>query len=213
LENDPRTEPLIRWNELSREKTETAIVSSMFEATLRSGEPIEAYSTWLLLGTAAIASFFITNADALLPFITRSGFRWCGLWLVLSCLFGLLAKLFAVLGKIGADARASVQVTFADHMLKHSEEEEKIKAGASFWAISLETGIRIERVLNEFYSPLPKWIAKRILKGIKRDSTSPQVAYLGSLRNLLKQSLCTAVQTLSFLLFLVSGLAYAALGG
>lgn len=59
MSNDPRTEPLEEWNRLARENTENAIVSSMFEASAKACEPIEQFSTWLLLGAAAISSFLL----------------------------------------------------------------------------------------------------------------------------------------------------------
>ena len=70
--DDPRTEPLREWNRLARENTENAMVSSMFEAASKASEPIETFATWLLVGTAAVASFLITNADKLLPLVKQS---------------------------------------------------------------------------------------------------------------------------------------------
>lgn len=73
MSDDPRTEPLKEWNRLARKNTENAIVSSMFEATAKSSEPMERFSSWLLVGTAAIASFLIANSDKLLPLISKEG--------------------------------------------------------------------------------------------------------------------------------------------
>lgn len=101
--DDPRTEPLREWNRLARENTENAIVSSMFEAMSKAIEPIEMFATWLLVGTAAVAAFLITNADKLLPLVTQSGFVTCGTFLCLSCFFGLLSKMYALHCKIGID--------------------------------------------------------------------------------------------------------------
>jgi hypothetical protein len=83
--DDPRTEPLREWNRLARENTENAMVASMFEAVSKASEPIETFSTWLLLGTAAIASFLITNADKVLPLIKPKGFSVCGVFLCPRC--------------------------------------------------------------------------------------------------------------------------------
>jgi hypothetical protein len=62
MNEDPRTEPLREWNRLARENTENAIVSSMFEASTKSSTLIEKFSTWLLVGAATVASFFIINS-------------------------------------------------------------------------------------------------------------------------------------------------------
>ena len=84
-ESDPRIQPLLEWNRLARQNAENAMVSSMFEAGFQASEPIEAFSTWLLVGAAAVASFLIANADKLVPFIGSLGFFVCGCLLCLSC--------------------------------------------------------------------------------------------------------------------------------
>jgi len=67
MTNTPKTEPLHEWNRLARENAENAIVSSMFESVFKASEPIDTFSTWLLVGTAAVASFMITNAEKAKP--------------------------------------------------------------------------------------------------------------------------------------------------
>ena len=61
--DDPRLEPLNRWNKLSRENSENAITNSMFEATFLASEPIDNFATWLLAAGAAVGSFLIINAE------------------------------------------------------------------------------------------------------------------------------------------------------
>ena len=89
MTDDSRTEALREWNSLARENTENAVVSSMLEAALTASEPVETFSTWLLVATAAVASFLIANAETLMPFISRAGFVTCGVFLCVSCIFGL----------------------------------------------------------------------------------------------------------------------------
>ena len=84
-----------------------------------------------------------------------------------SCLFGLLSKMYALLCKIGIDTDVAVRTTFLEHLAKYEEEEKKIKKGAEFWGINLQTGIRLERILTEFYAPClnwQSWLAERHLK-------------------------------------------------
>lgn len=209
MTDDPRTEPLKEWNRLARENAENAIVSSMFEAATGSSPAIEQFSTWLLVGTAAVASFFIGNADKLVPLISTTGFLVCGAFICVSCIAGLISKMYALRCKIGAEMNTAVQETFAEHLAMYEEEEKKIKEGAEFLGISLETGIRIERVLSEFYSPQPKyvaWIAKKVLK---KHEGNPQIAYIPLIRALNKQGVFAFFQALLFLGFLVSGFIYA----
>lgn len=210
MPDDPNTESLREWNRLARQNAENAIVSSMFEASFNASEPVETFSTWLLVGTAAVASFFITNADKLVPFIKHAGFLTCGVFLCLSCLFGLIARMFALRCKIQIATGAAVRKTFAEHLAKHQEEEKKIKEGAVVWGITLETGIRIERVLSEFFAPLPRWVAWLVKRQLKKYENNPQIGYLPVIKGMQWQGLFAAMQALFFLGFLVTGFIYAA---
>lgn len=207
---DPRTESLREWNRVARQNAEDAIVSSMFEAGFNASEPIETFSTWLLVGTTAIASFFITNADKLIPFIKQAGFLACGICLCCSCLFGLLSRIFALRCKIQIAAGGAIRKTFAEHLAKHQEEEKKIKADAAVWGITLETGIRLERVLSEFFAPLPRWVVWLVNRQLKKYEGNPQIGYLPVIKGLHWQGLFAAMQALLFLGFLVAGFFYAA---
>ena len=210
MTDDPKTEPLREWNRLARQNAENAIVSSMFEAGFKASEPIETFSTWLLVGTAAVASFFITNADKLVPFIKQTGFLTCGAFLSLSCLFGLASRMYALRCKIQIEAGTAVRKTFAEHLAKHQEEEKKIKESADVWGITLETGIRLERVLSEFLAPLPRWVAWLVARQLKKHANNPQIGYLPVIKGLHWQGLSAVLQALSFLGFLVAGFIFVA---
>lgn len=209
--NDPKTEPLREWNRLARENAENAIVSSMFQATSKAREPVETFATWLLVAAAAVASFLITNADKLLPLVKKEGFIVCGGFLCISCIFGLLSKMHALRCNIGIQIDTSIRTTFSEHLSNYEKEEENIKKGAEFWGISLETGIRIERVLTEFYKPFPRFIAWLAMRHMKKNASNPQIGYILLIKNLNRQSLFAFLQSISFLGFLISGFAFAAL--
>jgi len=177
----------------------------MFEAALKASEPIEAFSTWLLVGTTAVASFFITNADKLLPFIGQKGFLICGAFLTCSGFFGLVSRLYAVRCKIQIETGAAVRKTFAEHLAKHQEEEAKINESAKIWGITLESGVRIERLLAEFFAPLPRWVAWLVNRSLKKNAGNPQVGYLPAIKGMQRQGTFAALQALSFLGFVVAG--------
>jgi hypothetical protein len=210
MSNDPRTEPLIEWNRLARENTENSIVSSMFEASAKASEPIDQFSTWLLLGAAAIASFLIVNSDKIIPLVCNVGYLYCGAFLCLSCIFGLISKMYALRCKIGVEVSSAVRTTFAVHLENYEKEEEKIQESASFWGITLETGIRQERILNEFYKLQPTviaWYARRLLK---KHEGNPQIGHILLVSMLNKQGVFALLQALSFLGFLIVGFGFAA---
>ena len=202
---DPRTEPLREWNRLARENAENAIVSSMFEAAFKASEPIEAFSTWLLVGTTAVASFFITNADKLLPFVGQKGFLICGAFLSCSGFFGLVSRIYALRCKIQIETGAAVRKTFAEHPAKHQEEEVKINESAKVWGVTLETGVRIDRLLAEFFAPLPRWVAWLANRTLKKHAGNPQISYLPVITGMQRQGAFAALHALSFLGFVIAG--------
>jgi hypothetical protein len=210
MSNDPRTEPLIEWNRLARENTENAIISSMFEASAKSSEPIEQFSTWLLLGAATIASFLIVNSDKIIALVCNVGYLCCGAFLSLSCMFGLISKMYALRCKIGVEVSSAVRTTFAIHLESYEKEEEKIQESASFWGITLETGVRLERILNEFYKPQPKFIAWYARRLFKKHEGNPQIGHILLVSMLNKQGIFAFLQALSFLGFLIVGFVFAA---
>ena len=207
---DLQTDPLREWNRLARQNAENAIVSSMFEAGFKASQPLETFSTWLLVGTAAVASFLITNADKLVPFMGRSGYLTCGALLSFSCLFGLASRIFALRCRIQIETGAAVRKTFAKHLAKYQEEERQIKESADVWGINLETGIRLDRVLSEFFAPLPRWIAWLVNRQLKKHAGNPQMGYLPAVKSMQWQGSFATLQALLFLTFLFAGFIFAA---
>jgi hypothetical protein len=210
MNDDSKIKPLLEWNRLARENAENAIVSSMFEASLKASEPIEIFSTWLLISTAAIASFLIVNTEKLIPFITKSGFVWCGVFLCLSCIFGLISKLFAIRCKIGIETGSAVKKTFNEHLDKYNDEEQKIQAGADFWGIKVDSGIRIDRVLEEFFTLVPSWARWLAKRHIKKNEKKAQIAHLMQMSSLNVQGVTALFQAICFLGFLCCGFFFAA---
>ncbi len=205
------TDPLLEWNRLEREITEDAIVSSMFEAMSKANEPLEKFTTWLLIGTAAIASFIITNADKFLPIVEQNGFRACGALLCLSCIFGLLSKISALFHKIQTEIGTAVRKTFFEHLSKYQDKEKEIQVHAEFRKINLQTGIRIERILEEFHAPQPKLVVWFATRRLKKYQNNPQASFIIPLRSMRYQSLFTFLQAVSFLGFLIAGFIYIAI--
>ena len=210
MTENPNTDPLEQWNRLARENAENAIVSSMFAASDLAREPIESFSTWLLVGTAATASFILGNADKLVPIVSQAGFLTCGLLLCLSCLFGLLSKIFSVRHKIASATGDAVLETFKQELAKYQTEETRIQNNAASLGITLESGIRIERIMQEFLAPMPWWAKRSAKRFSKKHGNSVQAAYIPRLNNFHSLGICAFIQAALFLGFLVAGFISAA---
>ena len=209
MNDQEQVDALARWNERSRTNTENAMVSSMFESGAQIAELVEQFSTWLLVGAAAIAAFFITNGERLVPFFGSMGFYRCGVLLCLSCLAGFVAKTYAIRNKINSHIRSSVQETFLLHLKKHEEDEKELNEAAEQLGLTIETGVRMDRVLKEFYSLLPmpvKWWTERSLN---KNKGNPQIAYISAVKLVNRLGVATLIQSIFFFLFLLAGLGYA----
>jgi hypothetical protein len=210
MTDDPRTAPLREWSRLAQENTENAMVSSMFEAAVVASEPIDSFSTWLLLGTAAVGGFVISNADKVIPLLTKTGFVTAGVLLVLSCVFGVLSKALALRMKVMKETGARVKATFLEHLAKYEEEETKIEEGAKFWGITIQTGVRMDRILEEFYKPLPAWARWLGRRHMEKNKGNPQIQYLPLIKTMNGQGMFAFVQVLLFIAFLGTAFIFAA---
>ncbi len=206
---DPRTEPLREWNRLARENTENAIVSSMFSAGSLASGPIEKFSTWLLVGTAFILSFLITNANHLLPIIGHQGFRVLGGLLCTSCVFGLISRMYALKCAVQSAVIEAVGRTFDEHLQAYGDEEKKIQQGAKYWGITLQTGVRLERIMGEFFKPLPKWAAWFTSRHLRRNEGNPQIAHVLLVKGFTRQGTYAFLQVGVFFAFFICGIIYA----
>ncbi len=210
MSNDARLEPLEEWNKLARENTENAIISSMFEAYSKTSEPLEQFSIWLLVGAAAIGSFIIVNADKVIHLVGDTGYFLCASSLCTSCFFGVLSKIYALRCKIANEVSTAIRTTFAAHLASYEREEEKIQESARQLGVTFESGVRLERIIKEFYKPFPKIISWSAFRFLRKNEGNPQVGYLLLISNVNSQIFHAAFQVLSFLSFLISGFVFAA---
>lgn len=199
MQDDPRTAPLKEWNRLARENTENAIISSMLDATIKASEPLEVFSNWLLVAAGAVASVILSNSEKVVDFVGEEGFYVGGALLCFSATFGLLSRVFALRCRIGILTGAATKSTFEEHLQNYKFEEEKIQEGAKFWGITLESGIRTDRVLQEFLAPFPWLVRKLAQRHFKNHKGSPQIAYIILIKSLSAQGAATFLQALAFI--------------
>lgn len=204
MDNKEKTKPLREWNDFARENAENAIVSSMLLVTLKTTSSLDTLNNWLLLTTGAIASFLLANINNISEFLGRDAIVNGGYVLCISCVFGVFGKIMGIRCKMAQELSESIKFTFLEHMKTHEKEEEKIQESAKFWGISLDTEIRIERVLSEYLALFPapiRWLAKR---HFKNEKDNPQVAYLGQMKSLQVQGWAILIQASLFIYFFLA---------
>ncbi|GAD79860.1 hypothetical protein [Vibrio ezurae] len=204
MDKEEKTKPLRKWNDLAKENTENAIVASMFVATLKTTSNLDTLNNWLLVATGAVASFLLANINNISEFLGRNAIVEGGYILCISCVFGLFGKIMGMRCKMAQEVSETVMHTFREHMKAHGEEEVKIHEGAKFWGISLDTGVRIERIISEYLALFPKpirWLANHYFK---KEKNNPQIAYVSQMRSLQVQSGAILIQATLFIYFFVA---------
>lgn len=209
---EPLLSQLSQRNRLNIENTENAMVSSMFKAFSKASEPLNAFCTWLLVATAAIASFFISNADKIIPILQKNGFFWCGLFLCISCICGVLAKYFGLNSKISLEVSNSVKEAEIINILeKYNHECSEIEKCSESSDINIQTNLDIDRIREKFLEPMPrlyKWHTNRFFE---KNKNNPHIEYLLIIKNINRQSCFVVLQVSFFLLFLLGGITFAIL--
>jgi len=83
---------LDNWAEINKKNAEIGFTEGLFTGALASSSIIDKFSTWLLAGTGATAALMIANLDKLSPVLGGETFRQSIYLLLVSALFGFLAK-------------------------------------------------------------------------------------------------------------------------
>ena len=201
----PEPDHLAEWNRLNIQNAENGMVSVIFENIIESTRFFDSYSTWLTVGTGAAAALLLTNVGSILPYLTAAGFKLSGVLLVLSLLFGVLSKFFAIQCQI-ADAQSEAKTNRVGNVLKpFYEQVEQIEEAAKVQGRQLATDLSVERILTTFFKPFPKLIRWFFLKRLIKGASNPHVGYLIPLRFFRYQ--CTSM--LLQLVFLFAGAAAA----
>lgn len=202
----PEPDHLAEWNRLNIQNAENGMVSVIFENIIESTRFFDTYSTWLTVGTGAAAALLLTNVGTILPYLTAAGFKISGVLLILSLLFGVLSKFFAIQCQV-ADAQSESKTNRIGNILKpFYEQVEKIEEAANVQGRQLVTELSMERVLTTFFKPFPRLMRWFLLKRMIKASSNPHVGYLIPLRFFRYQ--CTSMLFQLVFLFAGAGAAF-----
>ncbi|MCF7817231.1 MAG: hypothetical protein K9M54_05055 [Kiritimatiellales bacterium] len=211
MNDQQHDDPLLEWNRLNIENAEQNLVSALFSSLISSSPVVDRFSLWLLAGTGATAALLITNANDILPVLGETGFKVCGGFLVVSGLLGFLAKFSAISCEISYENDLKIRQAMIPILDKHSQDEDQIQTYAEQRGMKINTEIDMMKVLQDFAKPFP-FLARCIMWWYwKKNLGDRQIAYIRPVKVYYKQCSLTGWQTLSFIAFVISGIAYATL--
>ena len=139
---------LDNWAEINKKNAEIGFTEGMFTGALVSISIIDKFSTWLLAGSGATGALMIANIDKLSPVLGGESFRQSIYILVVSALFGFLAKFKSIHCQIMLATGEEIKKRVLPVLEKHGEDKEKIEGMAKEHDITVNTSIDIEYVVR-----------------------------------------------------------------
>lgn len=207
MRDEPTTqEVLTEAAEYDRRRVETIIAGEMMRAMAREHSAFDDLSTWLAAGAAAVASFFIANADKLMPIITPKGFAGCGAMLGLSCLFGLLARVQGARCRTALATREAVVKAIKRESAAYAAQQKQVAQFThEHFGLALELNLRRKEILSQYAAALPavfRWLQRRdVERGPKAANHDAAIA----MRLAVWQAIWFFLQVATAILFIVIG--------
>lgn len=200
----------IETQDLKTIALENVIVQSMFDTLPGSIQPLETFSTWLLVCTGTVASFLIANAENVLPYISKSGFLVGGILLCMSCLFGLLSKMYAVRCEICVRAKNAALEATKNHLLAFQQQVNELKQLDPSATYQQNLSLDVERIRDNFLAHFPNWVQKRARKKLNANKDHNNIGHKMIAKNICYQSIFASLQSVFFLAFLACSFIFAA---
>jgi hypothetical protein len=200
-----QADPLTEWNRLNRENAEQGFASALFKSMAHTNPAVDKFSLWLLAGSGASGALLISQIEAVLPHLTAGGFKLCLLFLVISAVFGFIAKYKSLRCQIQTEMESKLSELLVPIFDKHEEDEERIQEYAKQRGIALETEINFSNVVAEVAKPFPFWVKWLILRQAKKNEGNRQVGYHIAVKAYFGQLRYTFWQAVAFLAFLCAG--------
>lgn len=194
-------DPLLAWNEFNKSTTKQNLINCLFGAISTASPTIDRFSTWLLAGTGATAALLVAHMDAILPFLSPTIFKVCGLLLLVSGVVGFIAKYKAIQCQIASNVLNKIAEAIGPILEKHNEGSLKIATHAKARGLELETDVDMDGVIREFIKPFPALIRWLIARKLAKQPM--QTAYLLPFKACLWQGYLCLLQTAVFIAFVI----------
>lgn len=194
---------LDNWAAINRKNAEIGFTEALFTGALVSSPIIDKFSTWLLAGSGATGALMIANLDKLSPVLGVGTFKQAIYILVVSALFGFLAKYKSIHCQIMFATGEELNKRILPVLDKHGEDEEEIEGMAEEHDIQVNTAMDVEFVIREYCRAFPKimhfWLESQFTEGLNDRLAPSRKAANG----LFWQGNYTILQFFSFLGFVL----------
>lgn len=198
---------LLQQSAAIQRAAENEIISSIYSGLVKACEPMETFSTWLLVGTTATATFLIANSDKLIPLLSTRGFLGCGLLLVLSSFCGLWAKMHALVARAGVITETAAMEEAVKRSQHFESTHADLRGKASQLGLQLDLTPDLRRVVLEVLEVVPTSMRRSVVRNL----TEHGISYRNAARSVIKQMVWVRCQGGAFLAFLLQAFLAAAM--
>jgi hypothetical protein len=209
MSNSEKKDPLLDWNRINIENAEQGFVSALYQSISETTTAADNFSLWLLAGTGATGALLISQIESILPFLTSEGFKVCMVILVISAVFGFVAKYKALRCEIQLLMQTKLQELMEPIFAKHEEAEDKIQEYASQRGIEIESEMNFANIISEFSKPFPWWGKLLMARQLKKADGDRQAGHRVAFKAYIGQLRWTFFQACFFLAFMLVGTWYA----
>ena len=205
MSNSKLNDPLLEWNRLNVENAEQGFVSALYLSIAETTIVADKFSIWLIAGTGASGALLISQIKSILPHLSPQGFKVCIGLLVISAVFGFIAKYKALRCEIQLQMQTKLQDLLAAVFEKHAEDEEKIHEYATQRGVELQTEIDFAKIISEFSKPFPWWVKLLMDRQLRKSEGDRQAGHRIAFKAYMGQLRWTFYQACFFLAFMFAG--------
>ena len=208
-QDNEHIENLRSWNSLNKSNAEKELSRVIFESINGSSPVLDRFSQWLMAGTAATAALLISQIGSLVPIISMRGFKTALVMLIVSAVFGLLAKRNAIICQISVQIGRSIRDSANAIFLEFDKAKEEIDTRAAQAGLELDTDLSFSNVIEEFVEPFPWYLRWSVMRNFKKGLEDQNLGSKQTVKRLLRQGWYTFAQVFFYFAFALSTIYFA----
>lgn len=204
--NQKLKQALQNWASVTQSSTEIEIVKGLFKGASDTSPIIDRFSIWLLVGTGATASLMIANVASLIPVLGSAEFKISIYVLVISGLFGFLAKKRALDSQVITKFTKVFNKAYKRELAALEKENAEIMKMAKDNQMAdqiFEAVIDGDEVARLYAEAFPKIVRPRTIRSFKKGTDDRLLSTRKNASNVYWQLNYTFMQSMSFLFFLI----------
>jgi hypothetical protein len=194
---------LIELAKITKKNAESKLIKMLLKEILKTSPILDKFSTLLLIGVGATASLMIANLEKILPIIGQVNFKDSIYLLVVSILFGVLAKIKFFYCQIALAINENLENQMVTILEEHDNNKEEIKNLDKDNNLKIDIDIDIVSVIQEFNKAFPRFTHRQLFQEFKKGTEDQFSHDRKSANNVYLQGVYVTFQLLTFIFFML----------